>query len=1069
MKVGTITSNLSLIAAVTLVAVDGHAASDTELGWAVPMDVPQLPATDTVPFRIERVRVDEARAGPGFAWQSLDGRIDSRNYSMNLTEWPTPGNGVSYQVADVTSLHVWPAPERTFNLMVLRGGFVGELRKEVTVWETPWDGELVRAIQSHDEHFRWMPDPPVELTKLTFVFPDKREGHIADLQLFRVGAEAQDKSYDTPIALELGAVDVVDLDPFIAERFGSDDQSTVELGSNADESVPLQPLEFVHLATPPLGPGQAIGAVTLNLELEGVSDGNLVRLVVHDPLNPRGEILNVDVAVRSSGWLRVTLDFVDQVFSRDDRRLWISLASRDGGSLKALSGLPAVELRPLGVSSAMAEYLPYRRTLLRSQFQVLSEPRPWAALHDEQELAASRYRDLLIELRDALQDLHALAPDDPISREYWEWIAMPEATEHDVDMSVPDLAGIPLWAELQHEAELGIRDMVLWWYGQRLVSTGELGSRINDDTDFSGHVVNLAMTDSVTSRPIIASALHDLTETVHETSMDRGLSAREMDALHSYEEGSNLEGIMAWVEYGDPVVLERIMQTTRALLEVSAINDAGHRHFTSPRIGAAQLDSPPLPTIDTGNYFPFMQSPLTLFWYSGHSEAERLAREFMGAWLEHFAPAPTSDGKPIYPAEIDFATDEVLVTTERSMRGGYSMAHAYMAMYWLTGEEQWLYPFELGFDSGDIAFDWGRSFGDLLRRADVSPWRDKMLNAYANENYLELIDWSGYLAWLLSADPAHLEASLRKTLEQVRRYPWMYTEAEPYADRVFFPHETITRIALGGQSSRNQYFSTRAVSFEGFDLTQASLVYDNLADRLRFAVCNLGPDTVSGRARLWQLEHGRYAIRTGPDANGDGVLDSVASEREMELARFDSLPLEVAPGTVLLVEIDQLERLDDIRSRPDLALSSREKDCDPGADRCTAVVHNVGSRATGSFRVAIVDAELDILQQRTVPSLASPDDLIPVTTVVEFDAVPPQASCLLVDPTNKIAEITEVNNVLALADDCPAVSGGTVVITPTPDKGCCCRHVGRTRANTPWLVVAFVGLLALGRRRRRGH
>ena len=60
-----------------------------------------------------------------------------------------------------------------------------------------------------------------------------------------------------------------------------------------------------------------------------------------------------------------------------------------------------------------------------------------------------------------------------------------------------------------------------------------------------------------------------------------GLNTIQADPLHVYEEGINVLPQVMLLDYGDPKIVERIMETSRAYDRITGINDRGVRHVRS--------------------------------------------------------------------------------------------------------------------------------------------------------------------------------------------------------------------------------------------------------------------------------------------------------------------------------------------------------------------------------------------------------------------------------------------------------------------------------------------------------
>jgi hypothetical protein len=1101
------------------------------LGWNTLEDRSQIPLVPS-PERlvIERVRTPEARSTRGFFFNAIDGRIDSPGYlpGEDPDEWPDkPGySGVRYERTKSLSVFLRPG-EESFDYMFLRGDYDrGILLENVPdgIWEPdrsvipplwPNDGDqwLINN-DSGDDHHRWLPESPISTPRLTFVFEDEeyfnRDGTISDLQLFRLGANVIPESYVETLDLGFDALDPSEpqLDAYMMSSysgFASNRMLLAGYASSSSMSVEMAAGDFLHIATPVLPEGTAIGAVSLNLKLAVISDGvesggveNLVHVVVTDVFNPQHEIVSLDVTVDEAGELRLLIDVPDQIVTgvpktilslveemfvvddvRTEQRLWVSVVSEHAVTISALPNEAAVQLHLLDEATAQEEYIEHRFNIVRNSFQALSEPRPWNTkdvdIDDTSSVLAApgSFRpELLLSLRDGLDDL--LAVDDTDSRflEYYDWLRPVEESREGrvlfdfTDCSVaalhcvPHDPTLPRWAELQIRAWQILREYVFWWYEERMISDGQLGSHPTDDGDFAGNVIDLAMFDGAVSRPLVRDALQRLADTVDEFELvdddgfHRGVGNRRTDPLHFYEKGQNLQGYMPYLSYGDPVALERISATSDSLHRMTDTFDAGldrslHRHFVSDE-NPVKLDPEDIgdvhdaisssPGYDSIGNILQMHSPMMLAWYRNDPDALQFLDEYVGGWVEHHTRA---DAFPSIVELGDFGSgiDDTVLDDgweDRATRGGYGVGNILVSMAWMTGHEEWYEPFRLGFDDGDYAFDWNDSIPDAILRMDVSDWTETGGMATLYEGELDR-HTAQFMAWKLAGpagDKADLERSLRLALDELWRFPWMWTEAEQFTDRLFFPSTSLARAAMGGSSSRNDPYSTRALSFDGFDLSVASLVYVNEPDALRFTLVNVTDDAQTGLFRVWQLERGTYRLVIGPDWDDDGSPDSISRDEIVELERYSPTRIALPPRTPMAVELTQVESLEDSVGRPDLAVSlaSAGGRCGEAGISCAVTVHNVGAAAAGPFQVRLLNENLNVLAVHAIAGLAAPSGFFASSEGVVFDSLPMDAIWVDVVSDEDLREITIRNNRVALSGMSFADPDGDLI--PSEEDNC---------------------------------
>jgi hypothetical protein len=256
---------------------------------------------------------------------------------------------------------------------------------------------------------------------------------------------------------------------------------------------------------------------------------------------------------------------------------------------------------------------------------------------------------------------------------------------------------------------------------------------------------------------------------------------------------------------------------------------------------------------------------------------------------------------------------------------------------------------------------------------------------------------------------------LKGDIAELQRFMPMYTTCEPFTDRVFL--YAITNAAIcytGGHATRNKYNHTHAASWEGFSTDYAAMVLQARRNEFRALVYNFADEPLTGRVRLWTLDHGMYELTVGTDADGDDEIDAAERTEQLEITRATPVQITLAPKAVTVLELKQLEQLDDIRLRPDLAIAAREISVENRT--VSGIVHNIGGSDAPEFTVALVDAEGNAQATAKLGTLAAPVDLEPKRLEVRIDGVPADATGwrLVVDPDDAIAEVFEGNNAVEL-------------------------------------------------------
>ncbi|MGB2821419.1 MAG: hypothetical protein WBF17_10585, partial [Phycisphaerae bacterium] len=793
--------------------------------------------------------------------------------------------------------------------------------------------------------------------------------------------------------------------PWLLRRFGKDARRTFALQPDAGEPSPVAAAkgEAFHLLTEPLPAEMPLAAIGLDFRVADAPTPVPVTLAVQDPLNPKSQLLGADVLLSGPGRCRVVLDFPDQI-APAGCVLWVSITF--GAAARASD--VGVDLYVVPREKALPEALAYRKLLLKTYFVSLSEARPWNGWYDDKRKAKSladpRWGPQLKELIATLDQCKRLGPDDDLVRQYDEWIwrnyRPRRKTTPPFVPRMDKVPGAPMWAVAARQAWLTAREVPKWWIEHRMVPTGELGGMIGDDTDMYQNYADFPMFERDGVAAMVIDGAERLAELAERDTLVAGLNRRTMDPLHAYEEGLNHEALLAWWNYGDPVYLERCIVAARSTESLTVVTPKGHRHFKSQECGAADLKMDRKTDVD-GHAHPLMWHPtFEVAWYNCNPRAMRHLRQWADGWLEHMQPGQ-------YATSVEVATERVVETTHRPLYGGYGgQGSAFCFLYWITGEEKYLGPFLEQYRRGSDNTSPQELLPELIHRHGLGSLGSKLAT---------LVRGRGAAETLVTGNKQPLIDRLKSDIAELQRYPAMYTTTEPYTDRVFLYAIRTAAIAYtGGYASRNKYHHTHAVSWEGFGTDYAALVLKAGRDALKVLVYNFAARPLSGRMRLWTLDHGRYRLRVGPDGDNDDRMDEAGRTETLELLRASAVPLTLPAGQVTVVELEQAERLDDERLRADLALSPREVRIEAGSVR--GVAHNIGSRKVESFEVALLDEEGKVRVRKSLGPLAAPLDLTVRRTPFTLAGPPAGAKgwSVALDPEGRIPEIYEGNNCVPL-------------------------------------------------------
>ncbi len=975
---------------------------------------PAIPLTPGETQWITDIGVTDCRALRGFVGAPVDGRLDSVSWNGSTWEYGarTAGAGVFYDFANGDGLHVRLADDRGVDAVQIRGGARVKLYRDAASYyqpggaaeagreaqASPGEGELLWDWKANANSSRALFGERVMSDYFSFF--DLADGFISDAYFFRLGEQAE---LPEPTVLNVQQqIEPADLADFTAQ-FGTDPGAFHQLAATG-MAVRLQTAEggWMHFVTEPVAEDTGLLAVGLRLPMPDAPTGMPIEIAVMDPFNPAQRVISAECVAGGAGELHVVLDHLDQVVPAG-RRVWVALKT----GAETVIDTPRVELYYAPRERAVPEALQYRLWIVKTMFAALSEPRPWGSLRsrdqDLDEWAENAYAGVkVVELLREARFAKELGPDDDIVRQYDEWLWR-RAGIPEFEPTIDEVPGAPEWAVVLRQAWLEAREVPKWWLEHRLVPTGEFGGRVGDDSDmYQNYAMFPLISDDPVARRCVqgAAALAELAEA---TTLEEGLNRRSMDPLHAYEEGINHEALMTWWRYGDPVYFERSLAAARSMPALTVVTDIGHRHFKNQTLGVEDLRIDREPGVAGGAHALMLHPLVEVLWYNRQPAVERFLREWADGWLEHERPGA-------YAFTVDVKTEEpVKVYENRPLYAAYGgMASIFASMIDCTGDERYARPFMDMFAQGRTSLRIDQYLPEFYEMG--------LLDGLGEAEMQGLAENEPYLTTLMSGDRRPLIDALKRDIAEMQRFRYMYTEAEQFTDRIFlYAIQNAAKAYCGAYTTRNKMHHGLSVSWEGFGTDFAALVLDSRADRLKVAVYSFADEPMEGAMRVWRLDHGVYSVATGPDADDDGTLDRRVETAAMELARYSAVPVTLPPGQVTIVEIEQTQALDDIRTRPDLALSPLDTTVAEGAVR--GVLHNLGVAGVDAVEIALVSPQGEVIARRTLTDIPGiGDDLQPVRIPYELTGVPADATGwrVVVDDAGAVEEIYEGNNAVRL-------------------------------------------------------
>ncbi|MDP6502674.1 MAG: carbohydrate-binding family 9-like protein, partial [Planctomycetota bacterium] len=1001
-------------------------ASGGEALFAIPLDGDQ-------PVTIERVAVEDCRVLKAFVGEPVDGCVRSLNYSGSVSEYPGRyvGAGISYRYLNNDGLHITLADDEGFDAVVIQGGARTELHVGVPGIELPKDSEPVWRFPGKNEFEVALFAERVKARRVSF-FKSAR-GTLANVTFYRITKGGRLPRFATWSPFPESTVLTPPKNRFAPESrflamkefYGEDERLAFRLAEGGDgRPVALQAETAKHWMTPPFSGVRGLSAVGIDAKLDAAEFPTRLEVTIHDPVNPRRVLSSLALELKKSKRVQLVIDIPDQVLLKGSR-IWLTLRSdRDVKLTDQAGGAPDIGFEFIQVEQATPGAAAWRKLLTRTLFGQLSEPRPWGnyrrGMSRQEFYSLNNYSGQCAEFFMTIDQCTELAPKDDLVRQYREWVYLRNLAElSPVDPPPSPPKGVPAWAWYSRMAWLEFRAMADWWMTERLVPTGEVGVSVQDDTDFYQQFADLPYFEKGGVAAKYVDACERLAELAQKENLRGGINRRTTDSLHAYEEGINHLALMARWHYGDPVYFERCMESARNMEKLTILTQDGRRHFRDrSRMGFEDTIKPREPGID-GSANPLMwHTAFQVADYNHNPRTLKILREWADTWLKFQKPGE-------YATAVEVSTGKVLSSHPvRPLSGGYrSQAVSFLWLYKMTGERKYIRPFMDFLDKGVRPYPFSTLMSDGLALGmmdDLNKAAFEKLSAIGEITTLGLTGDPAPFVKQIIGSPRGWNAAI-DNLYDARRFPDMYTRAHQYTDRVFLGNlqARASESYLGGFCKRNKYNPVHAVSWEGFGTDYAALVMKNRKDGLKVAVFNFAEGPIEGTMRVWHVERGRYQVTIGSDADGNFKADGKAITTERELLRADGIGLKLGPRMVTIIELTQIQKLDPIHKRADLAIAAREVEIQGGILK--SVAHNIGGSDADNVAIAIVDEKGRTLLKQSIGRLRGPVDLIPsrkeVTLKLPGDRR--RGWKLVLDPGNTIPEIFEGNNEIAL-DALPA-------------------------------------------------
>ena len=717
-------------------------------------------------------------------------------------------------------------------------------------------------------------------------------------------------------------------------------------------------------------------------------------ITVMDPLWPQREMIDVSVSVRPHQARTLWLDLRDRILPNKSFYLRIASASADFGA-KSLDGAQ-IRLVFKDRAKALPEHIADRFSQVKDNWGYLVE-----------EHTASRREAIYNRLYGDITDLLRVDPENREARAYWADMDYNPRNLPDVVQPQPPV-GVPLWAFRQTQDLRLVKQFADWWIDNRQVAYGDLGGGLSDDTDLMQQWPGIALMGVEPDK--LNASLTAVDEATFKNGMRvGGLAYITTDELHSYEEGLNSDAERLYLNWGEPVTVERLMETSKALTRIVMVNPAGHMHFASNWFGGRKIYREGPWEWQKPYSFTILHAPILMGVYNRNPIATGMITGVMDGLLAH--GQQDEKGTWTFPNEINWRSD----ATRAGDGGGISTPlQAAWAAWRFSGDARYLRPLE-----AQIAHSGPKVLNDINENAfTVMPGGD----AYARAYMAKKMEGSGalprYDAWQITGDSDWLAALHGDAIADKMQHMYMVTEGHWWIDRVEQPSDILQRERLGGVAlRRGQAYPGHTVSWrfahDEDALSTAILLPSPQPDHFRVLAYNLTDKPIAARMTGWNITAGRWRMTEATSSDGGKTLAAPTSHA-ITLERSASVPVSFAPGVTTALEFTLLSPSAPTETRADLGIGAQ--DVAVHGQVVDLTVHSLGAKPVPGGTAWIEDAGGRILAHAPIGPMPAPTDLQPKTTKLRLrlhGSIPAGARVRVALPGNA-PEVTMLNNSVPL-------------------------------------------------------
>ncbi len=1030
---GDAVTNLSPLPARTLADTRSRDEWWFRYGWNRPDDPPPYLADAAVAIR--KVEIHEAYDLKRWWWKACDGirettwpgvynrsRLPGRHDYFTLPDWDCyveSGKAITFYMPDEPWNHLEISGAAWGSMSLLNATDANDAAARAPLFERPKGQEktvhqLDHAIVGQKIRFTNVEqEEPIGELAAYHVTAGREPAGSPKLEYRLTGAPAAEASLQPLVT-------------FIAGRFAADERTLLTArpaGAAAPTNVTsaTSALPIVHVLIPTESADSAYRLDDVAGGLDGIAidlpaltvppthHGLIpLNIQIKDPLWPLRNMFDFTFSVKPGEAKTLWLDLRDRILP-PGRGLYLTIASASGEFSAASLANAKLRLVFKPREAAVAEHALDRFTQARDSFAMLVEEHPQ---HNPKLNLWNRFEG-------DIKDLIRVDPNHNPGRSYY---AVAVTGEPSTYQAPPPPAGVPLWAYQQVTLLGQLRQLVEWYIDNRQVPYGDFGGGISDDVDLLNVWPGTALMGCVPEK--IRQSDRALIEAAYKNGMfTNGLPTIQADYLHSFEEGINCLSQNMILDYGNPTLFERAMETARGVASLTGVNAAGHRHIKTAYFSGTKMSEDGVWGSSRGYSYLVLQPAELLVDFNGNPSARKTIVELADGQLAH--RQKNAKGQFEMPAGIQYQTDENI-----------KLAKALFPwpLYWsawkCTGEARYLDPI---FDGGAGAITTVNA--NLLDLAGLRPaWSQRIVAAAEDftapaqvRDYLEKSRSSEYrnpatsfLAWQVTGDNRYLERLYAVQIGEANLLNYINTEGSLWIDRVGVHHADLQRARLGGIALvRNGTYPGNVVSWQfrapASEQSLAILIPDATTTAFKVIAYNLDGLPVHATLTGWNIDPGQWEISQGLDTTGKDVADTALETRTALFERSRSVDLTFAPRATTILTFKLKTPGTPYWQRPDLGIDVNDVKVD---GRSVSVrVHSLGSVAAPASTIAIRSRDGRIVATAAVPPIAAPVDLLPKSVDVRLN-LPAVASLdgasVELDPEHQIEEITTANNVIKL-------------------------------------------------------